>query len=249
VSDHYATDGVAEELARLIRRLGSGARLMPERELAAYLGVSRTALRDRLQLMEGLGVLKRVVGSGTYIQELNPTGLALGLDLALTSSQLPLGALHSVRVALERQAAMEAVDQTDPVLIAHMRKALDTIAAAPDDQAVDDADFHFHVTLLRASGNPALAFFADALSGVLHEALAERRAEMRRLAGDHEIMIRLHNTIYEAVQSGDRAAAAAAVDEHFETFDHLCADWAEPASETAPEPPQARSPEPVRSRP
>ncbi|MGI8626093.1 MAG: FadR/GntR family transcriptional regulator [Geodermatophilaceae bacterium] len=202
-------------------RLAPGDRLPGERDLAITLGVSRTALRDRLRLMEGLGVLRRTTGSGTFVQDLDPTGLALALDIALSSSRIPLSALHSVRTAIERQAAIEAAGQQDPVLIAHMRKAVDTIAASPDNPEVDAADFHFHDTLLRASGNQALAFFASALGGVLHKALHERRIEMRKIAGDREIMVRLHRDIYDAVASGDSAAAAAAVDEHFATFDRL----------------------------
>lgn len=238
VNDHYRADPLSEKLALVIRSLGPGARLPGERELAAQLGISRSALRDRLQLMEGLGVLRRATGSGTYIQHLDSTGLALALDLALTACDLSLNALHSVRVALERQAAIEAARQLDPVLIAHMRKAVDTIDSSPDDAAVDGADFHFHDALLRASGNEALTFFADALSGVLHEALAERRAEMRHLSGDREVMVRLHRDIHDAVASGDPSRAAAAVDDHFATFDRIAAELAgaEPPAATAPDP-------------
>lgn len=221
VGDHYDSDPVSAGLSAVIRSLVPGDRLPGERELAATLGVSRSALRDRLRLMEGLGVLRRTTGSGTFVQHLDPTGVALALDIALTSSLIPLSALHSVRSAIERQAAIEAAQQQDPVLTAYMRKAVDTIAASTDDAEVDDADFHFHDTLLRASGNQALAFFANALGGVLHHSLHERRIEMRKFTGDRDIMVRLHRDIYDAVASGDPAAAASAVDEHFAAYDRL----------------------------
>ena len=92
--------------------------------------------------MDGLGVLRRATGSGTFVQDLDPTGLAL-------------------------------------------------------------------------------AFFANALGGVLHQAPHERRIEMRRFAGDRDIMVRLHRDIYDAIASGDPAAAAIAVDEHFAAYDRL----------------------------
>ncbi|MGI8626087.1 MAG: FadR/GntR family transcriptional regulator [Geodermatophilaceae bacterium] len=221
VGDHYRSDPVSAGLSDVIRSLAPGDRLLGERDLAVTLGVSRTALRDRLRLMEGLGVLRRTTGSGTFVQDLDPTGLALALDIALSSSRIPLSALHTVRTAIERQAAIEAAGQQDPVLIAHMRKAVDTIAASTEDSEVDNADFHFHDTLLRASGNQALAFFASALGGVLHKSLHERRIEMRKIAGDREVMARVHRDIYDAVASGDSVAAAAAVEEHFATFDRL----------------------------
>lgn len=218
----YTDDPVSAVLVGLVRDLGPGVRLPGERELAVQLGVSRTALRDRLQLLEGLGVLRRRAGSGTYVQALQPTGLALALNVALSASHLTVDSLHTVRIALERQAAAEAARVGDPVLMAHMLKAVETISIAPDATAVDDADFHFHDTLLRAAGNPALSFFADALSGVLKQALRHRRADMRRHAGDHEVMVDLHKAIYEAVLSGDPTAAMAASDYHFIIFDEFC---------------------------
>ncbi|MGI8626075.1 MAG: FadR/GntR family transcriptional regulator [Geodermatophilaceae bacterium] len=217
----YTDDVVSADLVRLVRDLGPGGRLPGERDLAIQLGVSRTALRDRLQLLDGLGVLRRTTGSGTYVQTLQPTGLALALNVAISVSQLSTEALHSVRIALERQAAAEAALAGDYVLMAYMRKAIHTIDVASDDADVDDADFHFHDALLRAAGNPALSFFADALSGVLKRALSQRRAEMRLHVGDHEVMVNVHQAIYEAVLSGDPAAAMAATDNHFETFEHF----------------------------
>ncbi|MFI6628637.1 GntR family transcriptional regulator [Nonomuraea fuscirosea] len=92
----------------MIRELGKGARMPPERELAERLGVSRGALRDRLRLLEGFGVLSRRQGSGTYVRRLAPEGLEFALDLALSASHLSIESLHSVRVALERQAARKA---------------------------------------------------------------------------------------------------------------------------------------------
>lgn len=217
----YTDDRVSMALVSLMSDLQPGTRLPGERELALQLGVSRTALRDRLQLLEGLGVLRRTAGSGTYVQALQPTGLALALNVAISASHLSLDSLHTVRIALERQAAAEAAKIRDPVLTAYLQKAVQTISAAPDDAAVDDADFAFHDTMLRAAGNPALSFFADALSGVLKRALRSRRAEMRRHVGEHDVMVEVHQAIYEAVLSGDPAAAMAATDHHFLTYDQF----------------------------
>lgn len=217
----FTDDPLSAAIAEIVRETGTGGRLPSERDLAAQLGVSRTALRDRLQILESLGVLKRQTGSGTYVQELDSSGLAFALNVGLQASQLPLDALSSVRRALERQAAREATLRADPVLVAYMRKALTTIEIAPDDEAVDDADFQFHLALLRAAENPALSFFATALSGVLREAQRQGRAEMRRLLGDHEIMVDIHKRIYDGVISGDPLVAMAAVDYHFDTFDRV----------------------------
>lgn len=220
-ADEPTRDAVSNALAELIREIGIGARLPGERELAERLNVSRTALRDRLSLLEALGVLRRRSGSGTYVQALDPAGLTEALNVGIMTSNLTTESLHVVRVALERQAAREATILADPVLIAYMRKALTTIERAADDDAVDEADFGFHDALLRAAGNPALCFFADALAGVLHQSLKQRRHEMRRHAADRAVMAELHGSIYQAVLAGDPIAAMQAADHHFATFDEM----------------------------
>lgn len=229
-TEMLGSDRVSEALADIVHQLGPGARLPSERELAARVGVSRTTLRDRLQVLESLGVITRRQGSGTYVQPLNPAGLTMALNLGISSCHLTLQDLNSVRVALERQAAMEAARVGDPVHIAYLEKAVNTIAYADEDAAVDEADFSFHDALLRASANPALSFFADALGGVLHRALAERRAEMRRRLdeqNEQEVMVALHRRVWEAVRAGDPEAAAAAVDAHFDTYSRLIHGWSD----------------------
>jgi DNA-binding FadR family transcriptional regulator len=202
----------------VVGEIGLGGRLPSERLLADRLGVSRTALRDRLQLLEAFGVLRRVTGSGTYVQALDPEGLAFALDIGTKASGLDLPSLHSVRVGLERQAAIEAAINGHPVLQAHMRQHVLAMERATDPEELDRADLAFHAALFKASENPALVFFSQALVHALRESILERRHRMRRLVHDRELMVNTHNSIHRAVESGSPAAAAAAVDAHFSAF-------------------------------
>ncbi len=221
LSDLFGDDPVSAALAALIRTLEPGDKLPSERDLAVQLQVSRTALRDRLGVLEGLGVLKRRKGSGTFVEQLQPSALATALNLAMGSSHLPLESLESVRIALERQAAREAVKQSDPVLIAYMRRAIDTMKATDDHREVIIADRAFHQSLLRAAGNAALTFFADALTNLLQQDLEDRSARLQhaRLSEERQqLVIHHHERIYEAILSGDADLAMAAVDAHFDAL-------------------------------
>jgi GntR family transcriptional repressor for pyruvate dehydrogenase complex len=214
-------DPVSAALVELMWRLPVGSRLPGERELAETLSVSRTALRDRLSLLEGLGVLQRRVGSGTYVRGLDPDSLTVALGLAIGASHMSLEALHSVRTALERQASREAARSADPVAIAHMRAAVLAMERSDDGEELESADLAFHQCLLRAAGNPALTFFADALEGVLRADLVDRRRRLGAQGNERKIMVALHLAVYEAVQSRDETAAMRAIDSHFDTFDEL----------------------------
>ncbi|MEV4178619.1 FCD domain-containing protein [Nonomuraea sp. NPDC049709] len=215
------SDALSDALSGLIRELGEGARLPPERELAERLGVSRTALRDRLRLLEGFGVLSRRQGSGTYVQRLAPHGLEFALDLALSASHLSIESLHSVRVALERQAAREAARKGDPVAIAHVGKALADMEAAATADDIDRADFAFHQALLHATGNAALTFFADAMTGVLFRAVRQRRDRLKNHPRDKEVSVAAHRPLYEALLARDEDAAGRASDDHFRAWHDL----------------------------
>lgn len=222
----FGDDALSTALAALVRELGIGAKLPSERELSERLGVSRTALRDRLALLEGLGAVRRQTGSGTYVAELKPETLALALSLGLSSAGLPLEAMESVRIALERQAAREACRASDPVLIAYMRQALDTMEATENYAEVMEADRAFHQSLLRASGNPALVFFADVLSDTLARSLADRseRLSQRALEGAvRQLLVDYHSPIYAAILEGDEQAAMVAVDQHFQVLSEVLA--------------------------
>ncbi len=222
----FGDDELSTALAAIIRDLGIGGRLPSERELSERLGVSRTALRDRLALLEGLGAVRRQTGSGTYVAELRAETLALALSLGLGSAQLPLQSMESVRIALERQAAREACLQADPVLIAYMRRALDTMQGTENYAEMIAADRAFHQSLLRASGNPALVFFADVLSDTLARSLEDRseRLSHRTLEGDvKQLLVDYHRPIYAAILEGDEQAAMAAVDQHFDVLTEVLA--------------------------
>lgn len=221
LSRAISEDPVSERLSEIIRQVGLNGKIPSERDLTKLLQVSRTAIRDRLQTLMSVGVLQRLPGSGTYVRQLSPVGLGFSISLGLSLAQMSLESLTSVRHALERQAAIEAATDADPVLVAYMGQALRTIERASDGDAVDEADFGFHVTLLRAARNPALSFFAEALADVLREAQVNGRAEMRRLPGDQETMVDIHRVIYDAVLAGDPVRAAAAVDYHFDRFEEL----------------------------
>lgn len=216
--NHFDDDPVSIALTNRIKNMKPGDRLPSERDLATELGVSRTALRDRLAVLVGLGSLERQIGSGTYVAELRPQTLALALSLGLSSANLPIQALESVRIALERQGAIEASAAPDAALMDYMQEALDVMAVATTSQEMHKADRDFHQAMLRVSGNPALIFFADVLADTLSQSMAERSERLRATNTEESmrnLFVQLHTPIYEAIMAGDAERAVRAVEEHF----------------------------------
>lgn len=215
-------DPLTVMLVEQIMAMEPGTRLPGEREQAELLGVSRTALRDRLSRIESLGILERRMRAGTYVKRLSPATVSEVLLLGILSASMPLDSMRPVRVALERQAACEASRRQDHLNLAHMAIAVDKMDATDDSAELHAADLAFHTALFAASGSPALVFLAEVLSGVMRRtvqqvALSEERLTMRTL----------HRDIYAAIVAGDEAAASAAVDRHFDWLEELLAKAAE----------------------
>jgi GntR family transcriptional regulator, transcriptional repressor for pyruvate dehydrogenase complex len=218
--DHF-NDDISQQLARVIQEVGPGGRLLNERDLAAAMDVSRNALRDRLRLLEALGILERRQGAGTFIRPMKPHGLAFALDMMLTNGYMSLADLHVVRVALERQGAAEAAKGPDPASVAGMRRMVGIMTMSRTLDEVVRADAQFHHYLLKAAGNPALTFFADALQGVLHQSLAYRQLRWNKARGSRDLLVKVHQDIVLAIEGGEVLQAALATVRHFEAFEDV----------------------------
>lgn len=213
-------DDISQALRATMSTLHPGDRLPNERDMAVDLGVSRNALRDRIRLLEAVGVVSRRQGSGTYVeQEFNPEGLVFAMDLLISTGQLKMWDLHLVRVGLERQAAILAAEAESPsTAIEEMRDAIRGMDAAYGTPAVAAEDVRFHRALFRAAQNPALSFFADALRGVLVRSIDAGSSNWLERQVGRKLLVAVHEDIVDAIERRDGSGAASAMDAHFAVF-------------------------------
>jgi GntR family transcriptional repressor for pyruvate dehydrogenase complex len=152
------TRGVAvlDALAEMIERAGLtiGDRLPPEVSLAAHLGVGRSTIREALNRWEGLGIIKRRRGDGTYLSARVQTSKGLVPTMIRLEGEALLR-LIEVRRALEgdvcRKAALHANDAQKAEIHQLCNVLLDDVAAG---RAWRKADAAFHGAIYDASGNP-----------------------------------------------------------------------------------------------
>jgi GntR family transcriptional repressor for pyruvate dehydrogenase complex len=202
---------VAEEIERLreivISSAADSRQLPTERELCRQLGISRTALREHLQALEVVGLLRRDQGRGTFLQ--SPDGIALGnlLDLAMVADDVRPDDLMYVRRVLERESAALATGHLSPEIHARMTGLCAQMRAPLPAQLIAAADHEFHMLLLQCSGNAALRLLGATLSQSLHRSMLGMReflASDRRAQLD---MAHAHERVLEAVVHGDSQRA------------------------------------------
>lgn len=206
-------DQVVEALLMQIAagRLRPGASLPAQRDLAKQLGVGLAVLREAIQRLQSLRVLKAYHGRGTIVEGLKWNQLLFepSLNVLALESQM-LNQLWEARYAIEKETVRLAAVRATAQDLAAMRQVLDEAVPDPTDypenQRLNKA---FHLALARASKNDVLV---DLLGPLLDIQLGTMRtvfdAEISRETWE------VHRAIYAAVATRDVAAAAAAMEQH-----------------------------------
>lgn len=162
-------------------------------ELAHYFSVSRTPVREALQLLEEQKLVRVVPSSGTYVAPIDEEDMlhVYQLLIGLQTMALELALPSMTPEDMER---LEALNET----------FLACVKAGTAEDA-SGADYEFHHALCGLAGNPYLVEFSDQLE------LQARRNENRFFRESEALYDSYegHKRILAALAAGDLAAAKA----------------------------------------
>ncbi len=197
-----------------------GDRLPGERDLAAQLRVSRSAVREAIRSLEAQGVVRAGVGSGkdagTVVSAMPSQALTRLLRLHVALANFPMDDVVDARVMLERFSATLAATHSSAADLDRMRDALEGMERPDvDPETFNDLDTAFHVAIAEASGNRLVADMTIALREAMRRPLLRA---LRVLGPDWEpVADRLradHRAVFVAIEGRDGALAAERVDQH-----------------------------------
>lgn len=211
---------VVERLSGRIRRgeFKPGDKLPTESEITRAFGVSRTVVREAMSRLQAAELVETRHGVGTFVRP--GAGRApFRIHQVGTATLNELIAILELRISLEAEAAALAAERRSKADLATMRRALDAFArqVAQSKDAVQ-ADFRFHLTIARATGNRHFADLIRYLGTMLFprtrvnsaQLAGEKRATyLNRVNGEHE-------KIYEAIERRAPEAARMAMRAHLE---------------------------------
>ncbi|MFF5985184.1 FadR/GntR family transcriptional regulator [Streptomyces olindensis] len=217
------TDKAIEQIRELIRSgaLPPGAKLPPEPELAAQLGLSRNLAREAVKALAVARVLEVRRGDGTYVTSLQPSLLLEGLGGAVELLQSDKGALldlMEVRRLLEPLATGLAAGRITDDQLGEVERHLDAMREARDDvERLNAHDAAFHRAVVAATGNETLLTLLEGVSGRTLRAriwrgLVDDRSSERTLAE--------HEAIFDALRTRDPALSQAAALLHVSNTEH-----------------------------
>jgi DNA-binding FadR family transcriptional regulator len=193
-----------------------GEVLPPEGVLSQNFGVSRTVIRESVKRVEEKGLVTVAQGRGTTV---NPASAWNVLDpvvlSALVENDASLGVLDElavVRGSLEGSMASAAAERRDADRTSELQARFDHMAATIDDfEAYSQADVDFHFTVMEQSENR--------LAANITQILFTRARESARFTGTPSpealrLTLEEHRAVLEAIERGDSAAAARAMEHH-----------------------------------
>src|SRR5919112_626300 len=158
--------------------LEPGERLPPERELCERLGVSRTVVREALNLLEARGLISIEHGRGAVVSGGTTDAVRDALEVVLRVRPKVLWELLEMRAILEVGISGLAAERATEEDTDAMRVQLERMAALIDvPEGYVDADVEFHALLARAARNGVLLTMLEPIVDLLR---ASRRGSASR---------------------------------------------------------------------
>lgn len=184
--------------------------VVSEQSIAEELGMSRTPVRDAIRHLEREGMLAPVPRYGTVVRDLDRRDLA---DLfELREALEPFAVARATgRLSREDVAALVGFCQEIRALATGLGRSRGQALDAQGMRRLLEADMAFHLTLLRAAGNPRLLKIVSD-SRLLAGVLGARRQEHTRDVLLHTC--REHDAILRAAAAGDARTASRLMAKH-----------------------------------
>jgi DNA-binding FadR family transcriptional regulator len=213
----------AEAVARRITQVVVGDGMQPgrlvgtERELIEREGVSRAVLREAVRLLEHhqIARMRRGPGGGLFVFEPSASAVTEIVAIYLARRGMRLADLAELRTGVEVAIAGLAASRIDRDGAARLSQALEREAASPDDQA--DVLHDVHVAVAGAAHSRVLELIALVLIRLSRLYEIERLAPKGRKHMRAEVL-RAHQAIAAAVESGDQELARHRMRRHLEAL-------------------------------
>ncbi len=210
------SDQVFEQIRELIFRgqLKPGEQLMPERELAEAMSVSRTTVRNAINKLVVLGLLEQKQGQGTFVlspdkRRGNP------LAAAMEATDATLDDLLEVRLGLECNAASLAARRAGVSDIQFLENSIHEMAREVESGRLGtQGDVSFHMAISYATKNPVQIYLMKNFYDFLFVGIKKNLLHLYQDPANLEIILSHHQSIFDAIRKKDPQEAFQAMHNH-----------------------------------
>ena len=187
--------------------LKPGDKLLPERELAEEMGISRGSVNQGLLDLERMGFIRIVPRKGTFVADFmsgtSPETLAaiMQYDSALIDPGL-FRDLMAMRTLIERESVRLACQRASRAEIDELNTLTNKIYDA-DSEAVKSALFDFHYYLTVCSGNKAYSLLFRSFENMIRSLIELHYSDR----GEQSKMLPLYNELSRSISRRDTQKA------------------------------------------
>ncbi|MBX9810450.1 MAG: FCD domain-containing protein [Burkholderiales bacterium] len=212
-------DTLPQLVSALEKRLALGrrqtqSRLPTERKLASQLGITRSALRRALSVLEADGKIWRHVGRGTFT---GPRPAAERSTLTLVARQTSPAEVMQVRLIIEPETAALAARHATAAQIERMATCVRKSRATSDVATYELWDSNLHRTIAEAAGNLLLLALLDAVNAIREENIWGNLKKKTLTRQRQNLYSRQHESIVKAISTRDSQGAQRCMRAHLET--------------------------------
>lgn len=211
------SDQVFEQIRELIYKgaFKPGQQIMPERELAISMDVSRTSVRNAINKLVSLGLLEHRQGQGTFVSS-PEIHRGNALAMAMATEDATLDDLLEVRLGLECNAAFLAAKRASEKDFLAMKKSLAEMEAdmATSEKIGSESDAAFHMAVIFATKNPVLIHLMRNFYDFLFIGIKKNLMYMYEDPAALTAVIIHHKTILEHIKKRRPEKAHDAMREH-----------------------------------
>lgn len=197
--------------------LRAGDPLLPERELAERLNVSRPTLRDGLKILEERGILVSEGRRGLRVARIGSASIADPLIALLSERAEVVDDYLEFRAVVESAAAAMAATRANDIDLERIRDCLQRIDMAhdrddPGEEA--EADIEFHFAIFEACHNLVILQIMQALSSSLRSDVLHNRGRLFSIPCIRDLLREQHRAIGEAIRARDPDRARESAQAH-----------------------------------
>ncbi|MCI5951213.1 MAG: FCD domain-containing protein [Anaerostipes sp.] len=195
--------------------LKAGDQLLPERELAEILGVSRNSVREGLRTLDNMGVIKSFHGSGNYIAGNFEETLTEVMTFMYMLKDMDYDRITEFRYALEWQAMNLAVRQATDQQRQKMQEYYKKLITADREETRVKYDKAIHYLLIQASKNDYMISNYKALNNIMDRYIPTMRGKIIEGMKSDERLINAHRRIVEGFVEGNYLKGRQGLNLHF----------------------------------
>lgn len=210
----YVFDYFSEQI--LSGKLKINDKILPEREIAEKLDVSRNSIREVMHMLEINGLLDCRQGSGNYIRCEPQEYMIQFMNMVMALRKIEYTEVYDIRMGYETVALRLAIKNATEEEIEQLHQILIKMDEVEDPKESGRLDMEFHNKLIAASHNRLIVLYSSMIAELMNRFISDFRVRIMADPRQAEALRRAHWNIYDSLVAKDFVAGSFAMQRHFD---------------------------------